>query len=154
MYVQERLPEIWHVDLVAFSLGVDSTSLRDALLFTGYGILQDSAHETEAPLQFFKNDDTKLIKNTDGWKENEIFDVTVSHIIDPENIYVQKVRNFCLFYIYYCMFIAGSKCETFKQFGRSASTILRKQEEMLRLQSKKRWGITTENSLLYKYKIF
>lgn len=103
MYIHERHPQIWNVDLVVFSTVVESTSLRDALLFTGYGIFPDSNHETEALLQSFKNDETKLIKSTDGWKENGTFEITVSHIADPENIYVQKVTNCVRFHFHFLL---------------------------------------------------
>lgn len=105
MYVHERHPHICYVDLVAFtSTNNDSTSLRDALLFTGYGILQDSNRDTEVLSQSFRNNEIKLIKNTDGWKENETFEIRVSHIIDPDNIYVQKVSNVCVFIVYTTVF--------------------------------------------------
>lgn len=93
MYVQERLPQVWNVDLVAFSPGVESTSVRDALLFTGYGVLRDCDNEFNAPVQTINSETVQLIKNGNILKENESFDVIISYIKDPDNIYIQKVSD-------------------------------------------------------------
>lgn len=92
MYVEERLPHIFNVDLVAFSAGTESTSIRDALLFTGFAVLEDSNHKIETPIQTLKSDDIKLIKNKEIYRENTTIDVIITHIKDPNNIYVQRVK--------------------------------------------------------------
>lgn len=91
MYVQNRFPDIWHVDLVAMSTGVDSTSVRDALLFTGYGALQDSNNDSIITQKTINSEKIQFIKNNSKYKENETFDVIVTHIVNPDKIYVQKV---------------------------------------------------------------
>lgn len=93
MYVHERLADLWKVDLVAFTAGSQSTSVRDALLFTGYGAVEDSNQEETLPVRCLSAEDAKLIKNTGDWKENESVDVVISHVVDPDNVYVWKASN-------------------------------------------------------------
>lgn len=94
MYVKERLSEIWNVDLVAFSSGLESISVRDSLLFTGFGTLQDSAKDLDAPRQqTYTSEELKFFKNNELFKENTSFDVVITYVKDPDNIYLQKVCN-------------------------------------------------------------
>lgn len=93
MYVQDRLPGIWHVDLMVVLAAGDSTSIRDALLFTGHGALQDSGADIEVPMQRINSETIQLIKNDKKYKESETLDVIISYIKDPDHIYVQKVSS-------------------------------------------------------------
>lgn len=95
MYVRNRLPGIWHVDLITVSFGGDSTSVRNGLLFTGYAILHDSNEDIEVPMQTINSEKVQLIKNDTKYKENDSFDVIVTYMKDPDHIYVQKVSGFC-----------------------------------------------------------
>lgn len=94
MHVQNRLPDIWHVDLVTISIGGDSASIRDALLFTGYGTLQDSNLDVEVPVQTVNSEKLQLIKNDSRYKEGDSLNVIVTYIKDPDHIYAQKVSVF------------------------------------------------------------
>lgn len=51
MYTFDKRPDMLEVDLMAFSSGIDTTSIRDALLFTGYGYLQDTNTESIKKIQ-------------------------------------------------------------------------------------------------------
>lgn len=102
--------DIVEVDLLVIPPDGTCASLREALLFTGYGIPHQTTsgsttkhqvkHNCTKPcqklilfFQYAKKDDVTLFKNHSNFKENKDVQVIITHVNNPEDIYIQKVSS-------------------------------------------------------------
>ncbi|KAB0802822.1 hypothetical protein PPYR_05008 [Photinus pyralis] len=94
MVIMEYASDILEVDLLSCS-GAETTSVRDALLFAGYGVSELKVVEPTSSITMQSiRSNVKLHTGGQSLKNGDELTVYISNVINLQNIYVQVIDHF------------------------------------------------------------